>query len=128
MIEITKDMKAEDIYEYVDDMIESMTKGEIDTVCEVILEAPGDRAWIIYRAKCDGWWNQNDEDTCKAILDAPGNRASAIYLAKTVGWWNQSDEATCRTIFEASGDREKAINLAKRAGWWIEPKDQPIVQ
>jgi len=47
-------MKAEDIYGYVTDKIESMSQDEIDVVCRFILDAPGDRALVIYNAKYDG--------------------------------------------------------------------------
>jgi len=126
MKEITKDMMAEDIYSSVTSVIENMTKDEIDVVCQSILKAPGGVASIIYMAKTEGWWNQNNEDTCRAILEAPGDRAAAIYFAKKNGWWFQNDEDTCRSILEAPGDKSVIIYLARKAGWWIEPKNQSI--
>jgi len=124
MKEITKDMKAEEIYRVIAGKIKDMNQDEIDAVCRSILEAPGSRAMVIYWAKRIGWWNQNDEDTCQSILEAPGNRAWVIYLAKRDGWWFQNDEATCKSILEAPGDRALVISLAKDKGLWIEPKDQ----
>lgn len=55
--------------------------------CKAILEAPGDRAWVIYFAKSNGWWRDEVADPCKAILESDGNKTCTIHLAKRDGWW-----------------------------------------
>jgi len=112
--------KAEDIYYGVKNEISNMSQGEIDIVCQSILDAPGDVALVIYYAKAEGWWNQDTEATCQSILDAPGDVAWIIYAAKEDGWWNQNNEDTCRSILEAPGDRALVIYCAKRDGWWFQ--------
>lgn len=54
MENITKDMTAEAIYDVVKKSIHRASSKQINAVCKAILEAPGDRALIIYRGKKDG--------------------------------------------------------------------------
>jgi len=56
---------------------------------DTIRTAPGDRAWVIYRACSDGWWPR--DEAVADIRTAPGDRAMAIYYARRDGWWPRDD-------------------------------------
>ena len=105
------------------DQINSGNLGKDKTViCQAILKASGNRAWAIYAAKSEGWWDNEVAEPCQAIMEAPGNQAFAISLAKTAGWWKDEVVEPCQAIMNAPGNRTVAIALAKSRGWWKDPQ------
>lgn len=106
------------LYNEVNNNRAVLSGGEIAEVCEEIRKADGDRAWIIYKAKTDGWWTSDVETTCNEIRNAPGNRAMAIYRARYDGWWDSDVTITCEEIRNAPGNRVMAIYFAMTDGWW----------
>ena len=61
----------------------------LSDLCDRIRRMDGNRAWVIYQAKNDGWWIG---DACADIRDTGGDDVAwAICMAKEAGWWVEGE-------------------------------------
>lgn len=102
---------------------ERLSLKAIKRICNQMRQAPGDRAWYIFRAKQDGWWDQNTKATCAEIRKAPGNRAWTIACMISNGLWDQDNAAACECIVKSPGNIDESMALGRNLGWWVPPKE-----